>query len=324
MWQKIVGTLIVVLVLNFFLPRIMPGDPFNFISVEEGSVTVTLTEDQIAHYHAYYGMDKPMLEQFTTYISRTLRGDLGISIYYNRPVSEMIGERLIWTLLLVISALGISSLFGSALGLISAYHARESSILDDLLLRMMTILSEIPDFIIGLALLIYFGAHLKWFPLAGATTAFAVYDSAFDAFRDYVHHAALPCLTLSLSSIGDFYLLSRQSAVSVLTEPYILTARAKGLRKRRLIFHHVLANAISPILARIFMKMGGMLSGAVLVEVVFAYPGIGKLMREAVSMRDYVLIQGIFFYVAVLILIFNTAADMIFKKMKQRGFHEKL
>jgi peptide/nickel transport system permease protein len=188
----------------------------------------------------------------------------------------------------------------------------------------MTILSEIPDFMLGLVLLFYFAANLNWFPLSGGATAFAVYDSAFDVLRDYLHHAALPCLTLTLSSIGDFYLLSRQSTLGVLAEPYVLTAKAKGLRKHRIMFRHILSNAISPVLAKVFMKMGGMLSGAVLVEVVFAYPGIGRLMREAVGLRDYVLIQGIFFHVAVLILIFNTVADIVFKKMKQRGFYEKL
>jgi peptide/nickel transport system permease protein len=128
----------------------------------------------------------------------------------------------------------------------------------------------------------------------------------------------LPCGALVLANVGDFYLLSRQSVITVLKEPYIQTAQAKGIGKFRIIFIHTLLNAFSPIVSRIFMQMGMMLGGAVLVENVFSYPGIGKLMREAVGLRDYFMIQGIFFYVGVCVLIFNIFADIIYQKSNRR------
>lgn len=324
MIKKIIGTLIVVLVINFFLPRLMPGDPFDFLSVEEGSVTVTLTEEQIEFYRAYYGMDKPLGEQFIDYITRAVTGDFGNSVYYNRPVRQMIVERITWTFALVFFSLIISSLIGTLFGMISAYYTGKKTVVDGLLIRIMTTLSEIPDFMLGLFMLFIFAAKLKWFPLSGGATAFAEYDNLLEWFIDYGSHAALPCLVLVFSSLGDFFLLSRQSMLAVLKEPYVETAKAKGLSKRRVMINHVLVNAFSPIIARIFMRLGMMIGGAVLVENVFAYPGVGRLMRESVSLRDYVMIQGIFFYVAILVLFFNILADLIYKRTNKRGNNENL
>ena len=188
----------------------------------------------------------------------------------------------------------------------------------------MTILSEIPDFMLGLFMLFIFAAKLKWFPLSGGATAFAEYDNLLEWLIDYGAHAALPCLVLVFSSLGDFFLLSRQSMLAVLKEPYVETAKAKGLSKKRVMVNHVLINAFSPIIARIFMRLGMMIGGAVLVENVFAYPGVGRLMRESVSLRDYVMIQGIFFYVAILVLFFNILADLIYKRTNKRGNNENL
>ncbi len=322
MIRKIIGTLIVVLVLNFFMPRMMPGDPFDFLSTEEGQVTVTLSEEQIQFYRAYYGMDEPLKQQFIDYVKRAFTGDFGISVYYNRPVSTMILERVAWTMALVLISLAVSSLIGTVLGMIAAYRASEETTLDAILMRGMIILSEMPDFMIGLAMLFVFAAKLKWFPLSGGATAFAVYETFGDAVKDYAHHAVLPCLVLILSSMGDFFLLSRQSMMAILREPYITTAVAKGLGNRRILSHHVLLNAFSPILARIFMKLGTMLGGAVLVENVFAYPGVGRLMREAVGLRDYVMIQGIFFYVAIFVLVFNLVADIIIRLTNRSDDYE--
>ena len=324
MTKKFFITLFVILVINFFLPRLMPGDPFDFISVEEGSVTVTLTDEQIEFYRSYYGMDKPVGEQFIDYVKKAITGNFGNSIYYNRPVTDMILERIFWTLSLVISSLIVSSLLGTFLGTLSAYNARGRSHIDDLFLRIMTIISEIPDFIMGIFMLFIFAAKLKWFPLSGGATAFAEYDSILEQIKDYLHHGALPCIVLILSSIGDFFLLARQSMIAILKEPYIETAKAKGLSGGRIMIHHVFINAFSPIVARIFMKLGMLLGGAVLVENIFAYPGVGRLMRESVGLRDYVMIQGIFFYVAIFVMGFNVLADLIYRKTNKGGNNEKI
>ena len=318
MIKKALITFFVIMIINFFLPRMMPGDPFDFLSVEDGITTITLTEDQIMHYRSYYGMDQPLWKQFIDYVKNVITGDFGRSIYYNQSVTHMVLDRIIWTLAMVIISMIISSVLGTTLGMISAYLKKEGHWIDGILVRMMTVLSEIPDFILGLFMLFLFAAKLNWFPLSGGMIPFAEHQTLKDWLFDYLHHAALPVLVLALSSIGDFFLLGRQSTIAILREPYIQTAHAKGLRKKTILLRHVFINACSPILARIFARMGMLVGGAVLVENVFAYPGVGRLMREAVGLRDYIMIQGIFFYVAVCVLIFHMIADIIYKRMNKR------
>ncbi len=305
-----------ILVINFILPRLMPGDPFLYLSVQDGDVTVTYTEEQLEAYKAYYGLDKPLYEQFFNYLWGILKGDLGYSIYYKTSVLGMIGARLPWTASIVLCSLFLASLLGTMLGAISA-RLREKPA-DKLTYFFMIVFSEIPSFLVGMLLLIFLAARLRWFPLSGGITAFAAYDSIFGYLADWLRHAALPILTLTLAGLGGFYLLSRNSMITVLTKDYIRTAKAKGLSKRRILFCHALKNALPPIVARIFMSLGTMLGGAVLVENVFAYPGLGQLMREAVIARDYVLIQGIFLIIAVMVLLMNGLAELVYKKLDPR------
>lgn len=306
----------VILAVNFFLPRMMPGDPFEYLSVEDGTISATFTEEQIAQYKAYYGLDQPLPVQFWHYLTGLLHGDLGYSIYYKSSVAKMILSRVPWTMAIVLAALFFSSFLGTALGAVSA-RLRETPV-DKLLYFIMVVFSEIPAFLLGTVLLIGFAAKLRWFPLSGGATAFARYPDMAARFADLLRHAALPILTLTLAGLGGFYMLSRNSMLTVLTKDYIQTARAKGLSKRRILFWHALRNALPPIIARVFMSMGAMFGGAVLVENVFAYPGLGRLMREAVLARDYVLTQGIFLFIAVTVLLMNGLADLVYKKLDPR------
>ncbi|MFA6690222.1 MAG: ABC transporter permease [Sphaerochaetaceae bacterium] len=308
--------LVVMLAINFFLPRLMPGDPFLYLSVEDGTVSAVFSQQQIDHYKAYYGLDKPLHVQFGGYLLGLLRGDLGYSIYYNTSVTEMIFTRLPWTLFIVISSLVVSSVVGTALGAISAWH--RDGMLDRILYAVMIVLSEIPSFLLGVLFLFIFAAQLKWFPLSGGRTVFATYGSVGTALGDILHHATLPVATLAVSRVGGFYLLSRNSMLTVITKDYIRTARAKGIGRRAVIIRHALKNALPPVVARIFMSLGGLFGGAVLVENVFAYPGVGRLMREAVGNRDYVLLQGIFLTITVMVLLMNWLADIVYRKLDPR------
>lgn len=306
----------IILLINFFLPRLMPGDPFQYLSVEDGNVSTVFSEEQIQQYKEYYGLDKPLHIQFLNYITRLLKGNLGYSIYYKTSVAEMILTRIPWTVFIVLSALFLSSFIGTVLGAVSA-RLRENQA-DKFIYLFMIIFSEIPSFILGTLLLIFLAAKLKWFPLSGGITAFESYSSSFDYFADLLNHAALPILTLTLAGLGGFYLLSRNSMLTVLKKDYIRTAKAKGLSRERILFRHALRNALPPMIARIFMSMGSMFGGAVLVENVFAYPGLGGLMREAVMARDYVLMQHIFLIIAVSVLLMNWLADKTYKKLDPR------
>lgn len=308
--------LLVMLFVNFFLPRLMPGDPFLYLSVEDGNVSATFSQEQVDHYKAYYGLDQPLHIQFWKYITGLLRGDLGYSIYYNTNVAEMIFTRIPWTIFIVLSSLVLSSLIGTAMGAVSAWLWDKPA--DRLMYFLMVILSEIPAFLIGVLFLFVFAAQLRWFPLSGGSTVFASFTSFWAQTGDILRHAFLPILTLSLTRVGSFYLLSRNSMMTVLSKDYIRTARAKGIGKRNIIFRHALRNALPPVIARVFMSLGALFSGAVLVENVFSYPGVGRLMREAVMNRDYVLIQGIFLTITMTVLLMNWLAELIYRKLDPR------
>lgn len=309
-------TIAVIFTINFFLPRLMPGDPFLFLSSDSGNVTVTFSQEQIEKYQAYYGLDQPVGKQFITYASNMFRGDLGYSIYFNDKVIKIILARLPWTLSIVFISLVLSSVIGVVLGCISA--CSRNRFLDQVTYFLMICFGEIPSFLIGIFFLFFVAAQTGLFPLAGGISPFVVFDSTGAKIADLVHHAFLPVLTLALARTGEFYLLSRNSMITVLSKDYMRTARAKGLSSLRVTFRHALTNALLPVVTRIFLSLGTVFGGAILVENVFNYPGIGRLMQQAVMFRDYVLIQGIFLFVAVTVLTMNLAADVVYKRLDPR------
>lgn len=306
----------IIITLNFIVPRLMPGDPFTFISSDEGSVNYTYTEEQINMYEAYYGLDKPLIEQYKNYVLNIFKGDIGYSIYYNDSVISIILKRIIWTFGIVIISIIVSSLIGTIIGAFSAWH--RNNWIDRVTYSIMMFFSEIPSFLVAIFLLFILAAKTGLFPLSGGMTASQNYNSEIYKLLDIIHHGLLPVMALSLSRIGGFYLLSRNSMISVLSKDYIKTAEAKGLTNRRIIFIHGLKNAILPVITKIFLNLGSVFGGAILVENVFNYPGIGHLMREAVMVRDYTLIQGIFLFITFTVLSMNLFADIIYKKIDPR------
>jgi peptide/nickel transport system permease protein len=311
-----VFTMWVIVTLNFALPRVMPGDPFLYLSAEQDAEVAGFSQAQQDYYRNQYGLDRPVIEQYVVYLRALLHADLGYSIYYNQGVTAMLLRRLPWTLLLVTVAVAASTLAGYLLGSLSAcYRGRWP---DRWLYPALIAVSEIPAFLLGLVLLFMLAAGLRLFPLSGAMTHFAVYNGPVDKIVDIARHAALPVLTLTIARTGGMYLLARNSVTTVLAKDYIRTARAKGLRPARILIRHTLRNAMLPIVTRIFLSLGGLVGGAILVENVFAYPGLGRLMREAVQVHDYPLIQGIFLLVTVSVLSANFLADLIYGRLDPR------
>lgn len=257
-----------------------------------------------------------MIVQYKDYILNLLKGNLGYSIYYNRPVVSIIADRILWTLLIVIVSLIISVILGVFLGSLSAWC--RNSYLDKICYSVMIVFSQVPSFLVGIFFLFTLETRFKWIPMAGGVSAFVEFDTTFEYIYDILKHAILPVITLSLARIGEFYMLSRNSMITVLSKDYMKTAKAKGLKKSIIIFRHALKNSIIPIVTRICMSLGSILGGAVLVENVFNYPGIGKMMGEAISVRDYVLLQGIFIVITVLVLSMNRLADIINKRIDPR------
>jgi peptide/nickel transport system permease protein len=309
-------TVWVIVTLNFALPRLMPGDPFLYLSADQGDEVARFSQAQQDYYHSQYGLDRPLGIQYAAYLGALLKADLGYSIYYNQNVTVLLLRRLPWTLLLVSAAVVLSTLAGCLLGSLSAHQRGRWG--DRWLYPLMIAVSEIPAFLLGLVLLFWLAAAWRLFPLSGAMTHFAMYNSSWEKLLDILRHAALPVLTLTLVRTGGMYLLARNSMAAVLTRDYMRTARAKGLHRLRILARHSLRNAMLPIVTRIFLSLGGLVGGAILVENVFAYPGLGRLMREAVLIHDYPMVQGIFLLVTLSVLSANYLADGIYARLDPR------
>ncbi len=310
-------TLSIILVLNFFLPRMMPGDPFLLRSADtENEVVSILTDEQRLYYISYYGLDRPIYEQFINYVTSTFTGNLGMSIYYKISVIDAIWLHLPWTVLIVLGATILSTAAGISLGIFSA--KRREGVTDKLMIIGLISFAEIPSFLLGLILLLVFAAYLKLFPIAGAITPFAHYTGLLDRVWDVAYHAFLPMITLALTQLTGVYLLTRNTLVTVMTKDYIRTAKAKGIGERLVWYRHALRNALLPVVTRVGFQLGMLVGGAVLVENVFNYPGIGMLLRNAVIARDYPLIQGIMLVMAVSILTANYLVDVFYRRLDPR------
>ncbi len=311
-------TFMFIITIIFTIPRLMPGDPFTFLSSTTSSegVSVNFSEAQIDKYKEYYGMDKSLPEQYGIFLKNTFTGNLGYSLYYRTDVNKLISRRIIWTINLVVCSLIASVIIGTVLGCISAW--KQNSVFDRVMYFIFIFISETPAFLIGILFLFIFAGQLGWFPLSGAKESFAEYPNFLYKYKDIIYHALLPIITLTFVKVGEFYLLSRNSMITVLSKKYMTTARAKGLKTSKVVFTHALRNAILPLVTRIFLSVGSLLGAAVLVENVFNYPGVGKLMKDAVMLRDYPLIQGIFVVVALMVLISNLLSDVVYKKIDPR------
>ncbi len=311
---------LIILSINFFLPRAMPGDALSYLTDPGADMPVRMTEEKGEILLAYYGLDKPLSEQYINYMVGIIRGDLGLSIYYNDPVLEVILSRLKWTLLLVGTSTAIYITLGILLGATSAWARGRKK--DMALLISILSISSFPSFFIGILMVIFFVVKLGIFPLSGAQTAFATYSNPLEEIFDILHHLVLPAATLVISHIGGTYFLMRNSMLGVLGEDYIMTARAKGLSERYILHKHAIKNALLPIVTMTAMTVGFMVTGTIFVEMVFAYPGIGNLLYNAVSYNDYPLLQGIFLFITITIVGANFIADMIYIQLDPRVNHE--
>lgn len=302
------GAFLVIYVFNFFIPRLMPGDPFQYTSAVSGEdLTQEYSEEQLKQLRAYYGMDQPLGKQFLNTLTGNLRGDFGQSIHYKTSVASVMLSRLPWSLGIMGVTLAVSLVVGIFLSLLSVRKKGA----DRLLYAFFSAISEIPPFLIGLVLLFLVAAKVSWIPLSGGVTAFAKFEKTGEFVKDLLLHALLPCASLCIVTVPGFYFTARASFLTIQNKPYVLQGKAKGLKERRIRFHYILRNAVTPIIAKIFLSVGNLVGGTLLVENVFAYPGIGIVMREAVRYRDYPMIQGIFLLSAVIVLISMLAADLL-------------
>ncbi|MGQ0575901.1 MAG: ABC transporter permease [Pseudonocardia sp.] len=296
--------------LNFALPHLAPGDPITYLYA---GPLLGLTDAQIDGIRASYGLDRSVLEQYGGFWAGLLRGDLGFSVQVNRPVVDVLAERLPWTLVLV----GVSTFLAAALGVLLATWSawRRGSRADRRTVAGVLALDAMPGFWIGMILVAVFAVQLGWFPSYGAAS---ITGTGVTWFVDVASRLALPVATLTLATLGEFFLLARGSMVAVLDEPFVRLARAKGITERRVALHHGLRNALLPVYTNLTLTLGVLLSGAVVVETVFAYPGLGELIYSAVTARDYPMLQGALLLVTLGVIAANLLADLTYPWLDPR------
>jgi len=305
--------LVMVLALNFLLPRMMPGDPLTAIYGDEA--LVQMSPALKAELVERFSLDEPLWQQSGAYVAALFQGDLGYSYYYNESVFGVIMGRLPWTMLLVGLSLVLSTLLGTILGIESGW--RRGTRVDRSMLAGLMSLNGFPDFFLGILLLVIFGATLGVLPLAGALTPYSGLSGG-GLVLDVLKHLIMPLSALTLAHLTGSYLLARGSMISVLKEPYMLTARAKGLSQNVLKYRHAGRNSMLPVVTRAGILLGRIVTGALFVEIVFSYPGLGYLAYEALLYRDYPVIQGVLLVVALMVLVANFLVDLAYPKLDPR------
>ena len=292
-------------VIVFLIMSLIPGDPATAI------LGAYATPDNVAKLNAELGLNKPLLERYLVWITNLFQGDLGRSYSLNRPVLDEVMERLGPTLLLSGAALLLCTFFGLVSGIVSA--VKQYGWQDKILTLLVLLGISTPSFWLGLILVLIFSVQLGWFPASGM---FAIYGGGNAV--DLLHHLVLPAVTLAIVATGVIARLTRSNMLEVLRQDYVRTARAKGLGERKVIYKHAFKNALVNIVPVIGIQAGFVLGGAVYIETVFQWPGIGRMLVTAISTRDILLVQGGVLLVAVSYVTVNLAADILQRMLDPR------
>lgn len=294
-----------VIAINFALIRAAPGDPATILAGESGAVDAGFVE----RVRQEYGLDKPLPVQLLTYMKQLLTFQLGDSYRENRPVKDIILEKLPATLLLTLSAFLFSVVVGVALGIAAARRA--GTWVDTLITAGSLVFFAMPLFWIGLLAIVFFSMKLGWLPPYGMSTVGADL-SGWAAVVDIAKHLVMPAVTLGLFYVAIYTRVTRAAALEVMDQDFVKTARAKGVPERRVWQRHILRNSLLPVITFVSLQAGHILGGSVLIETVFAWPGIGRLAFDALFQRDYNLLLAVFFVSSVMVVIFNLIADMLY------------
>jgi peptide/nickel transport system permease protein len=302
-------TLVAVIIFNFFLFRILPADPVALLTRGAGA---QLSPEEQAELRADYGLDQPLFPgQFMDFMGDTLRLDFGDSIIL-RPNESVVGVFLdaMWPTILLV---GLSTIFSTIIGVLLGIYSgwRRGGKLDVSSMGVSLVLYSMPEFWLGMLLILLFSTTLGWFPASGRASVGGDL-TGLAHFADVLNHLFLPLLTLTLAFIGEFYLVMRSSLLDVLGEDYITTARAKGVREKWVLRRHAVRNALLPTITLVALSFGFVLGGAITVEYVFGYQGLGLLTFNALSARDYPLLQGVFLFASAAVILLNLTADLVY------------
>jgi len=306
----VIPVLLGIIIVNFLLIHIAPGDP---VAIFLGSMGTS--QEYVQAVRERLGLDKPLHIQLLIYIKNVLKGDLGFSYVNQEPVLKLIIERIPATLLLMGTALILSSILGVILGVISS--KKPYSIIDNINTLIALIGYSIPVFWFGQILLIFLSLRLNLFPSQGMSSLRVVH-SGLRYYLDLAHHLALPALALGLRFLAVNSRYARASMLEVLSLDFITTARSKGLKERTIFYKHALRNALLPVVTLFGINLGVVFAGAVLTETVFAWPGLGMLMLNAVYARDYPVLMGLLLVVSTMVILANLAVDIIYSFLDPR------
>jgi peptide/nickel transport system permease protein len=300
-----------VVVLNFVLVHAAPGDPVETIAGASGGMSPEL----MAQLRTQYGLDKSLPVQLGVYLGKVVSGDLGYSYFFNTPVVSMIAERVPATLLLVISAVLLAFVVGTTLGVLSSRKP------NGVLSQFITVLSMVgfaaPVFWMGIMLVILFASVIPILPVSGMRSVDAS-GGGFKDVLDVLHHLVLPTVTLALVYLAQYSRLARSSMLDVLGSDFIRTARAKGLAERVVMYKHALRNALLPVVTVLGLQFGNVMAGAILVETVFNWPGLGRLAFDSVLRRDYPTILGVLLFSSIVVIVMNILTDLAYRLIDPR------
>jgi len=298
-------TIALAVTLNFILFRIMPGDPTRAVSGDPRVDTAT----RLALI-AKFGLDRPLLEQFALYVYNLFRGELGISfVQIGRPVVDIIlGRKMVNTLILMGSSMFIAFFLGIGIGVYAAWKRGTKTDVSFIVISLATY--SMPVFWFGMILLLILSYYYNLVPIAGTVTPGLVHPNFFEYAKDYLHHLIAPMITLGVSFFGGYFLFMRDTILDVFTEDYMLTARAKGLSNRKIMFKHAMRNALLPMVSLMGVHVTFLISGATMTETVFSWDGLGRLIYDSVRNNDYPVLQGIFLIMAVLVVVASILADI--------------
>jgi peptide/nickel transport system permease protein len=299
---------LIILTINFIIFHTIPGDPVRTLFQDP-----RLTEQDRAELAHLFGLDKPLFDQYVIYMKNSLTGEMGRSFTYREPVAGYVIERLENTLILVGSASVLALVMGVAIGVVSAW--RRNTPVDFGLLGGSLFLYSMPTFWLGMLALFALSGYV---PSGGMYTPGAVYGNPLDQFLDLMRHLLVPMIVLTLVLFGQYVMLMRSSLIDVLQEDFIVTAKAKGVTDRRLLSQHALPNAMLPLVTITAINISFIVGGAIQTETVFSWPGVGRLMYDALITRDYPILQGSFLIVSAVALVANLVADVTYVYLDPR------
>jgi peptide/nickel transport system permease protein len=312
--RKILNALLTIVLIasfNFVLFRILPGDPARLLT-PKGRFSM----DALAKERALFHLDKPLYEQFVYYWKDTVRLKFGDSFAEKRPVAQVVGERIWPTVLLVGTGTIIATIVGLITGVIAGW--RRNSRFDVVTTNSGMIMYSMPTFWVCLIFIMVFATWLRWFPVGRMYDPGVTYTSWFSQLGALLHHLFLPAFTFAITYMGEYHLIVRSSLTGVMKEDYVLTARAKGLSDSNVLWRHVAPNAMLPTVTLIMMNIGFVLSGAILTEAVFNWPGLGLLSYDSMVQRDYPVMQAVFLLGSVAVILANLIADIMYYYLDPR------